>query len=42
MHVKGDLKTHYLHKMADKMVDEAMVTNVREVHFSIIECKFYF
>ena len=37
--VKNDFKAHRLHKMADKMADEAMATtlNVREMHFLVAE-----
>ena len=42
-HVKIELKLHRLHKMADKMADEATATalNVREMHLLIAAFKIH-
>ena len=41
--VKNDFKAHRLHKMADKMADEAKATtlNVREMHLLVAEFKIH-
>ena len=42
-HVKIDLMAHRLHKMADKMADEATATalNVREMHLLVAAFKMH-